>query len=80
MDITQRLENACIHVGGQENAEVTKCVASTSSGNCVAVDSYAHISEEKEKTREKKNRRQKKKSKAKDSENVYVVMNSLIII
>ncbi|KDR19486.1 DIS3-like exonuclease 2 isoform X2 [Zootermopsis nevadensis] len=70
MDITQRLENACIHVGGQENAEVTKCVASTSSGNCVAVDSYAHISEEKEKTREKKNRRQKKKSKAKDSENV----------
>jgi uncharacterized membrane protein len=81
MDTTQSLENASSHLERQQNAEVTTCIASTSSGNCDAVDdSYAHISEGEAKRREKKNRRWKKKSKARDSENVYVAMNSFLTV
>jgi hypothetical protein len=82
METTQSLGNANSHLERQQNAEMTECIASTSSGNCNAVDdSYARLSEEEEEKKwEKKNRRRKKKSKARHSENVYVVMNSFLSV
>jgi hypothetical protein len=52
---------------------------STRTGNCAAVNnSSAHVSEKGETKEKKKNGKRKKKSKAKDSENGYVVVNSLL--
>jgi hypothetical protein len=52
---------------------------STRTGNCAAVNnSSTHVSEEGETKNKNKNIKLKNKSKAKDSENGYVVMNSLL--
>jgi hypothetical protein len=75
----QGLEEDISNYEQKQVEEVHKCITSTSTGNCAAVsNSSAHVSEEGEKETKKRNRRRKKKSKAKDSENGYVVMNSLL--